>query len=333
MPENVGGPSAPYNTQIPLLAENADIQTAFRLYHYGSDTNTPSSPLPENSIARHFQDLEDFKISTNPKTILDSIDLDSLTTSGFYVQESNAFATSGSNYPSPYAGLLSVISNVSSGIVFQQYQIVGASETSSVNTINRTWWRSFFGGTWKSWRTFLESSDFASIGDDRYYTKTLADPTNFTFPAGCYICEVEVDPETGVTEVVQFVASDDFGTIINPMIVEGQVHGGIAQGIGQAMLENVVYDAAGQQLSASYMDYAMPRADDLPNYSVHHASTTCPGNPLGMKGCGEAGAIGSPPAVINAITDAIGNNNLSMPATPSAVWAALQDVSQKLAAE
>ena len=159
------------------------------------------------------------------------------------------------------------------------------------------------------------------------------DPTNFTFPAGCYICEVEVDPETGVTEVVQFVASDDFGTIINPMIVEGQVHGGIAQGIGQAMLENVVYDAAGQQLSASYMDYAMPRADDLPNYSVHHASTTCPGNPLGMKGCGEAGAIGSPPAVINAITDAIGNNNLSMPATPAAVWAALQDVSQKLAAE
>ena len=117
------------------------------------------------------------------------------------------------------------------------------------------------------------------------------------------------------------------------MIVEGQVHGGIAQGIGQAMLENVVYDEAGQQLSASYMDYAMPRADDLPNYSVHHASTTCPGNPLGMKGCGEAGAIGSPPAVINAITDAIGNNNLSMPATPSAVWAALQDVSQKLAAE
>jgi len=159
------------------------------------------------------------------------------------------------------------------------------------------------------------------------------DPTNFTFPAGCYICEVEVDPDTGVTEVVQFVASDDFGTIINPMIVEGQVHGGIAQGIGQAMLENVVYDDAGQQLSASYMDYTMPRADDLPNYSVHHASTTCPGNPLGMKGCGEAGAIGSPPAVINAITDAIGNNNLSMPATPAAVWTALQAASIKLAAE
>lgn len=159
------------------------------------------------------------------------------------------------------------------------------------------------------------------------------DPTNFTFPAGCYICEVEVDPETGVTDIVSFVASDDFGTIINPMIVEGQVHGGIAQGIGQAMLENVVYSDDGQLLSASYMDYAMPRADDLPSYSVHHKSTTCPGNPLGMKGCGEAGAIGSPPAVINAITDAIGNNNLSMPATPAKVWAALQEVSTRQAAE
>jgi len=159
------------------------------------------------------------------------------------------------------------------------------------------------------------------------------DPTNFTFPAGCYICEVEVDPETGVTDIVQFVASDDFGTIVNPMIVEGQVHGGIAQGIGQAMLENVVYDDDAQQLSASYMDYAMPRADDLPNYSVHHASTECPGNQLGMKGCGEAGAIGSPPAVINAITDAIGNNDLAMPATSANVWAAIQSASAKQAAE
>jgi len=159
------------------------------------------------------------------------------------------------------------------------------------------------------------------------------DPSNFTFPAGCYICEVEVDPETGTTQIVQFVASDDFGTIINPMIVEGQVHGGIAQGIGQALLEGVVYDDSGQLLSASYMDYAMPRAHDLPNYSVHHQSTTCPGNPLGMKGCGEAGAIGSPPAVINAITDAIGNNDLSMPATPAKVWAAIQVAGAKQAAE
>ena len=159
------------------------------------------------------------------------------------------------------------------------------------------------------------------------------DPTNFTFPAGCYICEVEVDPATGVTEIVQFTASDDFGTIINPMIVEGQVHGGITQGIGQALMEHAVYDDGGQLLSGSYMDYCMPRADDVPNYTVSHHSTVCPGNPLGMKGCGEAGAIGSPPAVINAITDAIGNNNLHMPATPSRVWAAIQQVSAAHAAE
>ncbi len=159
------------------------------------------------------------------------------------------------------------------------------------------------------------------------------DPSNFTFPAGCYICEVEVDPDTGTTEVVQFTASDDFGTIINPMIVEGQVHGGLAQGIGQAMMEQVIYDDDGQLITGSYMDYTMPRAADLPFYSVHHASTVCPGNPLGMKGCGEAGAIGSPPAVINAITDAIGNNNLSMPATPQNVWNALQAVTASQAAE
>lgn len=148
------------------------------------------------------------------------------------------------------------------------------------------------------------------------------DPANFTFPAGCYICEVEVDPETGRTKIVQFVAADDFGNIINPMIVEGQVHGGIAQGIGQALLEGVHYDASGQLLTASYMDYAMPRADDLPSFQVSTSNTPCPNNPLGIKGCGEAGAIGSPPALINAITDAIGNNALTMPATPHKVWAA-----------
>ncbi len=151
------------------------------------------------------------------------------------------------------------------------------------------------------------------------------DPSNFTFPAGCYIAEVEVDPETGKTTIVQFVAADDFGNIINPMIVEGQVHGGIAQGVGQALLEGVRYDTTtGQLLTASYMDYAMPRADDLPSFSLSHQNTPCPGNPLGIKGCGEAGAIGSPPALINAITDAIGTNNLNMPATPLAVWSALQ---------
>ena len=149
------------------------------------------------------------------------------------------------------------------------------------------------------------------------------DPSNFTFPAGTYVCEVEVDPETGVTDIVQFVAADDFGTIINPMIVEGQVHGGITQGIGQAMLENVVYNDEGQLLTASYMDYCMPRADDVPSYKLSTHETICPGNPLGMKGCGEAGAIGSPPAIINAITDAIGNNDLTMPASPARVWAAM----------
>jgi carbon-monoxide dehydrogenase large subunit len=147
------------------------------------------------------------------------------------------------------------------------------------------------------------------------------DPSNFTFPAGCYIAEVEVDPETGTTEIIQFVAADDFGNIINPMIVEGQVHGGIAQGIGQALLEGVRYAADGQLLTASYMDYAMPRADNLPSFNLSHQNTPCPSNPLGIKGCGEAGAIGSPPALINAITDAIGNNTLTMPATPEKVWA------------
>ncbi|MHB2266233.1 xanthine dehydrogenase family protein molybdopterin-binding subunit [Aliihoeflea sp. PC F10.4] len=155
------------------------------------------------------------------------------------------------------------------------------------------------------------------------------DPTNFTFPAGCYICEVEIDPDTGKTEIVQFVAADDFGNIINPMIVEGQVHGGVAQGIGQALLEGTRYDeTTGQLITASFMDYTMPRADDLPSFRVSTQTTPCPGNPLGIKGCGEAGAIGSPPAVINAITDAIGTNELTMPATPQKVWAALKSATR-----
>jgi len=155
------------------------------------------------------------------------------------------------------------------------------------------------------------------------------DPTNFTFPAGCYICEVEIDPDTGRTEIVQFVAADDFGNIINPMIVEGQVHGGVAQGIGQALLEGTRYDeTTGQLITASFMDYTMPRADDLPSFRISTQTTPCPGNPLGIKGCGEAGAIGSPPAVINAITDAIGTNELTMPATPQKVWAALRSATR-----
>ncbi|TPI49771.1 xanthine dehydrogenase family protein molybdopterin-binding subunit [Mesorhizobium sp. B2-9-1] len=150
------------------------------------------------------------------------------------------------------------------------------------------------------------------------------DPSNFTFPAGCYICEVEIDPETGMTEIIQFVAADDFGNIINPTIVEGQVHGGIAQGVGQALLEGAHYDASGQLLTASYMDYTMPRAADLPSFKVSTSNTPCPGNPLGVKGCGEAGAIGSPPAVINAITDALGVVDIAMPASPATVWSAVR---------
>jgi carbon-monoxide dehydrogenase large subunit len=148
------------------------------------------------------------------------------------------------------------------------------------------------------------------------------DPTNFTYPAGTYICEVEVDPMTGVVKVERFTACDDFGNVINPMIVEGQVHGGLAQGIGQALLEQGVYDnASGQLLTGSFMDYAMPRADDFPSFNVETVSgTPCTHNPLGVKGCGEAGAIGSPPALINAVCHALMVKDVPMPATPFAVW-------------
>jgi len=156
------------------------------------------------------------------------------------------------------------------------------------------------------------------------------DPTNFTYPSGTYICEVEVDPLTGVVRVERFTAVDDFGNIVNPMIVEGQVHGGLAQGIGQALLEHGQYDTdSGQLLTGSYMDYAMPRADDLPSFVVETAQgTPCTHNPLGVKGCGEAGAIGSPPAVINAICDALGLRDMPMPATPHTVWQAIQSAAR-----
>ena len=149
------------------------------------------------------------------------------------------------------------------------------------------------------------------------------DPTNFTYPAGSYVCEVEVDPDTGKVQIERFVAVDDFGNIVNPMIVEGQVHGGLAQGLGQAMMEGCVYDPqSGQLLTGSYMDYAMPRAIDLPNFKLATTNTPCTHNPLGVKGCGEAGAIGSPPAYINALTDALGVVDVAMPATAERVWRA-----------
>jgi len=159
------------------------------------------------------------------------------------------------------------------------------------------------------------------------------DPTNFTFPSGVHICEVEIDPDTGTTDIVKWTAVDDFGNVINPMIVEGQVHGGIAQGVGQALLEGAHYNADGQLVTASYMDYTMPRADDLPSFDIGMTNTPCTTNPLGIKGCGEAGAIAAPPAVINAITDAVGHEDVPMPATPYAVWQACQKGARKMAAE
>jgi carbon-monoxide dehydrogenase large subunit len=162
------------------------------------------------------------------------------------------------------------------------------------------------------------------------------DPLNFTFPGGCHICEVEVEPETGVTTIIRFVAVDDVGRVINPMIVEGQVQGGIAQGIGQALLENAVYDAAGQLLTGSYMDYIMPRADDLSNITVGTENTMCTHNPLGSKGCGEVGAIGSPPAVINALVNALkdyGVRHIDMPASPQKLWSIINAGRPRAAAE
>jgi carbon-monoxide dehydrogenase large subunit len=162
------------------------------------------------------------------------------------------------------------------------------------------------------------------------------DPKNFTFPAGTYICEVEIDGDTGIVEVKNFTCADDFGRIVNPMIVAGQVHGGLAQGIGQALYENAVYDDAAQLVSGSFMDYCMPRADNLPSFQVDTHTTLCTHNPLGVKGCGEAGAIGAPVAVMNAVINALsqfGVRNMTMPATSEKVWRAIHGGAPTLAAQ
>jgi carbon-monoxide dehydrogenase large subunit len=154
------------------------------------------------------------------------------------------------------------------------------------------------------------------------------DPKNFTYPSGAHVAEVEIDRDTGEVEVVRFTAADDFGNIVNPMIVEGQVHGGLAQGIGQALLEDTLYDRqSGQLITGSFMDYCMPRADNLPSFSVATHGTPCTHNPLGVKGCGEAGAIGAPAAMMNAVMDAlapVGVTHLDMPASPHRVWRAIR---------
>ncbi len=154
------------------------------------------------------------------------------------------------------------------------------------------------------------------------------DPVNFTFPFGTHIAVVEVDPDTGRVALKRFVCCDDVGNVVNPMIVDGQIHGGVVQGIGQALLEEVVYDESGQMITGSYMDYAMPRADDVPMIETDRTVTPCPHNPLGVKGAGEAGTIGSTPAVVNAVVDALahlGVTDIQMPLTPQRVWKAMQN--------
>lgn len=155
------------------------------------------------------------------------------------------------------------------------------------------------------------------------------DPTNFTYPFGAHVAIVEVDKETGAVKLKRFIAVDDVGNVINPMIVDGQIHGGLAQGIGQALFEGAIYDETGQLVNGSYMDYCMPRADDLPSFEVDRTTTPCPHNPLGVKGAGEAGCIGSTPAVVNAVIDALWKGghkvkDIRMPMTPERVWSAMQ---------
>ena len=149
------------------------------------------------------------------------------------------------------------------------------------------------------------------------------DPANFTYPFGCHICIVEIDKESGVVKVKRFIAVDDVGNVINPMIVDGQIHGGLAQGIGQAFCEGAIYDESGQLVNGTYMDYVMPRADDLPSFEIDRTVTPCPHNPLGVKGAGEAGCIGATPAVVNAVMDALkgyGIHDVEMPVTSQKVW-------------
>jgi carbon-monoxide dehydrogenase large subunit len=158
----------------------------------------------------------------------------------------------------------------------------------------------------------------------------------WTFPNGCHVAEVEVDPETGVTRIVNYTAVDDFGVVLNPLLVSGQVHGGVAQGIGQALYEHAIYDDSGQLLSGSFMDYGMPRADGVPAMQVSTVEVPCKNNPMGVKGCGEAGSVASPAAVINAIIDALadlGVRRVDMPATPHSVWRLIQEHRQPMAAE
>jgi carbon-monoxide dehydrogenase large subunit len=163
----------------------------------------------------------------------------------------------------------------------------------------------------------------------------VSDGVPSTFPNGCHVAEVEIDPETGRVQVVRYTMVNDFGTIINPMLVEGQMHGGAVQGIGQALMERTVYDPDGQLLTGSFMDYAIPRAEDAPDFVIESHPVPAKTNPLGVKGCGEAGTTGALPAVMNAVVDALsdyGIRHIDMPATPDAIWRAIQEAKRRLAA-
>jgi carbon-monoxide dehydrogenase large subunit len=160
------------------------------------------------------------------------------------------------------------------------------------------------------------------------WAQAMVAPDNITYPNGCHICEVEVDPETGKVDVVGYVVVDDVGTVVNPLLVKGQIHGGIAQGLGQALMETIEYDPGnGQMVTASYMDYGMPRAHDFPYLDVHSNPVPTATNPFGVKGVGEAGTVGAVPAVMSAVLDALrplGVSQLQMPASPHNVWQAIQ---------
>jgi len=190
------------------------------------------------------------------------------------------------------------------------------AKSNKKKTIGEVAFACYLPGTYGEVKSPLPEGDEPGLKETSFF-----DPVNFSFPAGSHICEVEVDPDTGETKLAKYTAVDDFGTIINPLVVEGQVHGGLAQGIGQALYENCHYDESGQLVTASYMDYTMPRADNFPEFTLGFTCTPATSNPLGTKGCGEAGAIAAPPAVMNAVMNAIGTE-ISMPATAEKVWKA-----------
>ena len=172
--------------------------------------------------------------------------------------------------------------------------------------------------------------------DSRLSVDSTGEVDGPTWPNGAHICEVEIDPDTGITRIVKYTTVDDVGIAINPMLVTGQVHGGVVQGIGQALYEGVHYDGDGQLLTATYQDYCIPRAEDVPPLDVTLDDTApCKTNPLGAKGCGESGAIGGPPCVVNGVMDALaplGITTLDTPLTPMKLWQAIRDAKRSKAA-